>query len=112
MTLQTTQYDNIHIVQLPEKLTMANAAETKESLITLIQEGSTRVILDLSQMSFADSSGLSVLVAAYKALEEKSGKAVLLSPRPNVLALLELTRMHEIFELFTDQSAALKHVAA
>lgn len=112
MSLQTTQYDSVQIVHMPEKLTMLNAAEIKQGLIELIHEGCIRIILDLSNLNFADSSGLSVFVAAYKALEEKSGNAVLLSPRPNVLALLELTRMHEIFEIFTDQSAALKHLAA
>jgi len=65
----------------------------------------------MTDVSFTDSSGLAVLVAAYKGVKESNGCAVLLSPQPNVQSLLELTRLQELFEIFEDENTAVKRVS-
>ena len=49
--------------------------------------------------TFVDSSGLGALISLHKHLSERDGKVRLLNPRQSVLQLLELTRMHRIFEI-------------
>jgi len=54
-------------------------------------EGATTVVLVLSQLSFVDSSGLRVLIAADRSLSEEGGRLVLRSPSETVRRLLEIT---------------------
>jgi len=55
--------------------------------------------VDLSDTTFLDSSGLGALVALHKSISRQNGTLRLLKPQPPVLQLLELTRMHRIFEI-------------
>ena len=51
-----------------------------------------------------------MLVSAYKAAGEKDGGVVLLRPSGDVRALIELTRMHEVFEIYGDEQAAVEQL--
>ncbi|WP_323751029.1 STAS domain-containing protein [Marinobacter sp.] len=106
-TQQTnTNQSTVEVVQLPEKLVMANSDEAHKRLQSLIAEGKNRLVIDLGSMQFMDSSGLAVLVGAWKTVRNDGGKVHLVSPSPSIRALLELTRLHEIFEIFEDLDAA------
>ena len=107
MTLEHASFDNVEVIKLPQQLVMANAAETREAIKYIINDGRHQVVLDLQEISFIDSSGLSVLVSALKAAQELHGKVVLLSPSNDVRSLIELTRLHQIFEIFEDRHAAI-----
>jgi len=111
MSLVTKLPDSAKIVHLPDKLTMQNASSIRKEFIDMIDAGKNRLVLDMTDVSFTDSSGLAVLVAAYKGVKESNGCAVLLSPQPNVQSLLELTRLQELFEIFEDENTAVKRVS-
>lgn len=108
MILEHATYDTVEIIKLPEKLIMANAAETREAIRSIVGSISSQLILDLHEVLFIDSSGLSVLVSALKASQELQGRVVLLSPSDDVRSLIELTRLHQIFEIFEDRNAAIQ----
>jgi anti-sigma B factor antagonist len=55
--------------------------------------------IDFSQTMFVDSCGLSALASLYKSVSGRHGTVRLLNPTPPVLQILELTRMHRIFEI-------------
>jgi len=65
------------------------------------------LIVDLSGVSFIDSSGLSVLISAFKLIRVKGGRMLLSGISKNVQTLLELTRLSEIFEMYASTEAAL-----
>ena len=58
--------------------------------------GVTRVVLDLTQVTFLDSSGLRTLVAANEALHARSVVLVLQAPSPNIRRVLEVTGLTEL----------------
>jgi len=95
-----TYYGENPVIHLPEKLTMANSALVKKQ-IALLGNGTELVVVDLAGTNLVDSSGLSVLVA------NKDVIKCLLSPNVNVLSLLELTRLHEIFIIVNSIKGAL-----
>lgn len=107
MTIQFTTHGNIDVVTLPERLVMANAPEVRKQLQQRVDAGHNLLVLDLGQASFVDSSGLSVFVSALKAVKKVGGEVVLLNLTDGVRALVELTRMHEVFEIFGDRDAAI-----
>ncbi len=111
MNINHSTHGNVKVVQLPEQLIMANAPETRESIQHLIHEGHNRLILNLEDVSFIDSSGLSVLVSAMKAVHAGDGAIALLSPSDDVRSLIELTRLHQVFDIFEDRDAAVRKVS-
>ena len=103
--------DGIDIVKLPERLMMADAPAARATLKEIIGAGSGRLILDLSDTAFMDSSGLSVLVSSLQAARKKEGDVYLAGMSNTVRALFELTRLHTVFKIFDDEAAALKALA-
>jgi anti-sigma B factor antagonist len=55
--------------------------------------------VDLASTTFVDSSGLGALISLHKTMTARGGSVQLLRPRQPVLQLLELTRMHRLFEI-------------
>ena len=111
MNITKHSHGTVELIQLPKRLVMANAAETREYLKQLVARGRNHLVLDLQQVEFIDSSGLSVLVSALKAAQAEDGEVVLLHPSNGVRSLIELTRLHQVFEIFEDQDAAIRRVA-
>jgi anti-sigma B factor antagonist len=102
--------DAIDIVELEGRLVMADAPEARQQLKTIIEQGQGKLIVDLKGVGFMDSSGLSVLISAYKAMRVKQGNMVLLHLSPPVQSLIELTRLQQVFEIFSDEPAAIAHL--
>ena len=55
--------------------------------------------MNLAGVRFLDSSGLGALISASRLVAERGGRFRLIAPTPPVLQILELTRMHRIFEI-------------
>jgi anti-sigma B factor antagonist len=108
MNLEHRTQDGIDIVKLPERLMMADAADARASLKEIISKGSGRLIVDLADTSFMDSSGLAVLVSSLQAARKKNGDVYLVHMGATVRALFELTRLHTVFQIYDDEAGALK----
>jgi anti-sigma B factor antagonist len=68
----------------------------------------SRIIIDMSQVSFIDSTGLGVLVGALKKAISREGDIRLVSPTEEVRMLMELTRVDRVFLVYSNQELALK----
>ena len=108
MNLQYHTRDGVDIVKLPERLMMANAADARASLKEIIGQGGGKLILDLTETTFMDSSGLAVLVSSLQAARKKNGDVYVVGMGSTVRALFELTRLHTVFQIFDDEAGALK----
>ena len=69
---------------------------------------SNKVIFDLSQLLFVDSSGLGAFLSALRTLNTQGGDLKLCGMTKQVRVLFELVRMHRIFEIFNTQEEALR----
>ncbi len=110
MNVTVSSYGSAEVVHMPEKLTMENASSVEKALTAMQEAGKKRLVLNMAGVGFIDSSGLAVLVSAYKGVTKTNGRATLLSPRPSVQSLLELTRLQELFEIFQDPDVAVQYV--
>jgi anti-sigma B factor antagonist len=68
----------------------------------------TRVVIDMSQLRYIDSVGLSVILSYLKRLNIKGGDLKLCGVSRPVRALLEQVRMHQIFDIYKDSDDALR----
>ncbi len=110
MILTHKTSDSVEIVQFTGRLDMAEAPGARQAIREMIDQGAEKLILDLGSVDFMDSSGLSVLVSTLRAAEAKGGEVLLLNLTPNVRALIELTRLQHIFEIFENEQAAIEHL--
>ena len=85
---------------------MADTPEVRNRLNDMIKEGSGKLIIDLEKVTFIDSSACAVLISAFKNMQIKSGRLVLVTS-PVVQSLIELTRLHTIFEILPNLPSAL-----
>ena len=84
-----------------------SAPELRESLRDAIDEGSTTIVLDLSETTFVDSTALGVLLGGMKRLREQEGRIRLVVPRPEVRRVFEITMLDRIFPLHETRDEAL-----
>ena len=86
-------------VRLLGELDMSTAPQLRDELLRLVSDGATMVTVDLSQLAFVDSTGLSVLITGLKRLRQQGGDLALRSPTPGTLRVLEITGLTEVFPI-------------
>lgn len=101
----------VDIVEIGGRLTLIEVPEAREKLKGVAQNGSGKMIIDLSETTFMDSGGLSVLISAFKAVQARNGRLVLAAPSPSIQSLIELTRLQQIFEIFQTTETAVATLA-
>ncbi len=111
MNIQRESHGKVDVIELPVRLSMADAGSVRKALHDLVEKGRQHLVLDLGQVGFMDSSGLSVLLSARKSVSQLNGHVVLLNPTDEARTLIELTRLHEVFEIFMDKEAAVEHLS-
>lgn len=100
MNLYAEALDGALVVHVgEERLDAAIAIRFKDQMREITAQPSPRVILDLSEVQFLDSSGLGAIVAVMKALSPR--KMELAGLTPNVRKVFHLTRMDSVFTIHT-----------
>jgi anti-sigma B factor antagonist len=81
------------------EIDLHTAPKLWEALAPLIEHGHRRVVLDLARVEFIDSSGISVIIRAYKQLAPNGGTLILRSAQPQARKLFDLTRLTDLIQL-------------
>ena len=90
--------NRIHII-LQGTIYVADAKEMTEKLVALIESGQTRLLIDLSQVEYIDSSGLGMLIRIQKIAVRNGGNVVLKGVQGLVRELFEMTRLTALFNI-------------
>jgi len=108
MQLNITEQDDIvKICVEEERMDAHNSGDLKEQMLQLFDEGKCNLIIDLGLVRFIDSSGLGALVSGFKNASARDGSLKLCCLQPQVQSMFELTRLHRVFEIFTNLDDAL-----
>ncbi|MDZ4799392.1 MAG: STAS domain-containing protein [Bryobacteraceae bacterium] len=106
MNLTTETIGNVVVVTLPgETLDAGNTKPLKDELTAVLQPGA-KLVFDLSQLRFVDSSGLGLLLSSLRQVHNTGGDLKLCGMNKAVRALFELVRMHRVFEIFATRDEA------
>lgn len=84
------------------ELAAGNASQVRDEVRAALKEKHAAIEFDLSGTTFLDSSGLGSLISLHKTMMGRSGSVRLKNPTPVATQVLELTRMHRIFEIVRD----------
>lgn len=111
MQLSRQDYEGAILIAVEEpRIDAAVAIQFKDRLREMAEDGPARVVLDLSQVDFLDSSGLGAVVAAMKQLG--AGRQLELAGlTPTVEKVFRLTRMDTVFTIHEDAGAAVGGLA-
>lgn len=108
MEIREKKVDDIVLLSLEGRLDATSAKDLKKKVGTLTQEKRLRIILDMSEINFIDSSGLGSLVASLRSVNKLGGDIKIATIQDPVRVIFELTRLHHIFEIFDDKESAIE----
>jgi len=91
--------DGDPVVLVRGEVDLSTASELRACLDEAVIRASTRVVIDLSQLDYIDSAGLSVLVGALRRLQQHDADLVLRSPTAGTFRLLEIAGLAEHFHI-------------
>ena len=97
------------IVDASGRITLGDgSAMLRKTIRQLLEEGHAKIVLNLADVDYIDSSGIGELVSAYTAVRNKSGELKLLHLTKKVHDLLQITKLFTVFEVFSDEGAAVR----
>ena len=107
MDIKVRHTGDITILEPEGSLDISNAHRMRQVMNDTISAGSARVVVNLRELHFVDSSGLAVLIQGLKRARGYQGSLCLCSLQPPVRMIVELTRFDKIFEIFVSEEEAV-----
>ena len=95
------------VVALGGEVDLYTAPELKQELHRLVGEGATRIIVDMTETTFIDSTTLGVLLSVVKRVRPEGGSVVLICPDRNVKRIFEITLLDRVFAIVDSRDEAL-----
>jgi anti-sigma B factor antagonist len=92
------QGETLRITNLTE-LGSANSNDVRDRARSALTATQKNIDIDLSEITLLDSCGLGMLISLHKTTCSRRGNLRIFNPTPGVLRILELTRLHRIFEI-------------
>jgi anti-sigma B factor antagonist len=101
---------DVPVVVLRGELDFDKAPTFGRVLEELLTEGEREVVVDLSELTFIDSSGISVLVGAARAAAAEQGTLVVAAPRPHVQRVFDIVNLSTLVDVEPSLESALQRV--
>ncbi len=107
MEIAVDNVGDVGVAAIPvDELDASNAGEFKRDIAPVLQTN-TKLVLDLSRLSFVDSSGLGAMLSCLRQLTARGGDLKLSGMSKQVRALFELVRMHRILDIYGTREEAV-----
>ncbi len=111
--LTTHEKGDVVIVDASGRLTLGEGTNSlRKRVRELVEGGSRRIVLNLADVTYIDSSGIGEMVAAYTTIAAAGGELKLLNLAKRVHELLNITKLYTIFSTFEDEASAVASFSA
>ena len=108
LNIKERQAGDVTILDMDGKITIGEGSVALRSAIRrLLEEGKKKILLNLGQVGYIDSSGIGELVSSYTAISNAGGQLKLLNLTQKLKDLLGITKLLTVFDTYTDESEAL-----
>lgn len=108
---QYEEVKNYVIIKPKGELDLSNAASFKKQILDdFLSKGKNKLILDLSDVHYMDSSALGVMISLYKSCKLNGGTLVLIKMDRSLKRLFELTQLNSIIPIYENLDEYLKNV--
>ncbi len=100
--------NGITVVDLSGRITLGEGSTMlREMVRDLVENGQTKIILNLGDVNYIDSSGIGELVSGFTAVKNQGGELKLLHLTKKVHDLLQITKLYTVFDVHSDENTAL-----
>jgi anti-sigma B factor antagonist len=109
MTANTRLVNGVTIVDLSGRIVLGDGSAGLRDLVhNLVSEGNKKILLNLRNVDYIDSSGLGELVSAFTSMRSQGGELKLLNLTTRVRALLQITKLLTVFDITDDEATSVK----
>lgn len=107
LEIHETMREGIVVLSLKGRLTVGESSAIRQRINDCAAIGRVNIILDLSDIDYVDSTGLGTLVICFTTLKKQGGALKLVNPNKRNVELLLLTKLHTVFQVFTEEQDAV-----
>jgi anti-sigma B factor antagonist len=112
MKASNRQLDGVTVVDMSGRITLGEGSVVlRDTIRDLIGKGQKKILLNLGDVTYIDSSGIGELVSAFTAVRREGGELKLLNLTKKVHDLLQITKLYTVFDIKDDEAAAIKSFA-
>ena len=108
LAIASREVDGVTVLGLSGRITLGEGSvQLRDAIRDLISKGQRRILLDLGDVNYIDSSGLGELVSAYTTARNQGATLKLLKLTKKVHDLLQLTKLYTVFDIYDDEASAI-----
>jgi anti-sigma B factor antagonist len=108
LNINERQAGDVTVLDMSGKITIGEGSVALRTAIRrLLEEGKKRILLNLSGISYIDSSGIGELVSSYTAINKEGGQLKLLNLTQKIQDLLTITKLLTVFDVYDNEAEAL-----
>jgi anti-sigma B factor antagonist len=109
MTITTREVSHVTIVDVDGRIALGDELDQlRDTIRQLVAAGKKKIILNLANVDYIDSSGVGELVSSYTTVRNAGGELKLLNLTKKVHDILNITKLYTIFDIKDDEFTAVK----
>jgi len=110
--LTTRQVGDVTVLDATGRITLGEGASIfRDKIRELATKGEKKLLVNLSEVSYIDSSGIGEMVSSFTTVTNHGGQLKLLGLNKRVKDLLQITKLYTVFEVFEDEASAVRSFA-
>jgi anti-sigma B factor antagonist len=112
MEIHTRRVGDVHVLDISGKITLGEAtAKFRHTINDLLVNGGKKIVLNLTDVNYIDSSGIGELVRTYTTVTKEGKELKLLNLTKKIRELLVITKLLTVFQVFENEQAAVASFA-
>jgi anti-sigma B factor antagonist len=108
LTIASREVDGVTVLDLSGRITLGEGSvQLRDAIRGLISKGQKKILLNMAEVNYIDSSGLGELVSAFTSAKNQQAEVKLLKLTKKVHDLLQLTKLYTVFDIKDDEAGAI-----
>ena len=107
MAVRIDSKTNLTVCHIDGEIDINSSPTIKKSFDKLISQKTPKIVINLSKVTYVDSSGLATLVEILKNMRSYGGRMRLACMSPKIKSLFEITKLEKLFEILADEETAI-----
>ena len=110
--LTTRQVGDVTVMDVAGRITLGEGSATlRDAMRDMVSKGQKKILLNLGEVSYIDSSGIGELVSGFTTVTNSGGALKLLNLNKRVKDLLQITKLYTVFDVHEDEASAIRSFA-
>lgn len=110
MQIATYNKNNIFIINLIGEVDLYNTSKIKETVNAAVSSGYKKIIVNMNEVTYIDSTGIGTLISIRQILADISGELRLINIKDSVKKIFELTKLDYLFKIMNSEEEAIKNL--